>query len=252
MRTLSSFEVPLDSVECAAIAAPHVDRIEVCSELETEGWTPSFELLRPVVDVARGTGARIFALIRPRPETPGSGGDVLDFVLDDGAIGRSLDAIEEAASAGVDGIAIGPLLVDGRVDRSASEALVGRASEHGLETSFLRSFDLVPDRYEALAVLTTLGIVRVLTTGSGCWHHATTSMADRARNLGRDVEACQQLALAAGRAPVEIMACGGLRAGNVADFLPVTGHVHASCRIEGVFDATELRSLELQVRSVSD
>lgn len=230
------------------LAAPHVDRIEVCSELATEGWTPSVELLRAVVGVARDTEARVFALIRSKPPVPGTGGEIADFVLDETALERSLDAVDAAASSGADGVAIGPLLTDGCIDHVASEALVSRASAHGLESSFLRSFDLVPDHHDALDLLTMLGVTRVLTTGAGCWDHSARSAEQRVETLERDVETARKLGAEAGRAPVEVMVCGGVRTRNVRDFLPVTRHVHGSCRSNGVFDEGELHSLAGMVR----
>ena len=57
-RTL---EVPLDSLAAAELAGPLADRLEVCSDLASEGWSPDPWLVRAI---RARTSATIVAMIR--------------------------------------------------------------------------------------------------------------------------------------------------------------------------------------------
>ena len=59
----TTLEVPVDSLAAAEIAAPFAERLELCDDLASEGWSPSVELVRSIRAITR-TG--LVAMIRPR------------------------------------------------------------------------------------------------------------------------------------------------------------------------------------------
>ena len=243
MNDRPTLEVPVDSLESARHAVGFVDRLEVCSDLETEGWTPDLELLREVVDLVGSGTTGVVALIRPRLGTSGTGREIGDFVADDECLEASLADIESAADAGADSVAIGPLLPDGRIDRDACSKLVAQAHRRGLSVSFLRTIDLAPDREEAIRTLAGTGVVRVLTAGIHGWETEASPLELRAETCAEDVLRAASIARELGRAPLDIMIGGGIRSTNATGFLRRTPHLHSSCRREGCFDREELLDL---------
>ena len=243
MTRPATLEVPIDTVEVAHQTIGRVDRLEVCSDLGTEGWTPELELFQRVVELAKPAGTQVFALIRPRIGKIIDGSDLKDFEMSPARIDASLTSIDRLAAAGADGIAIGPLLPDGRIDRAASSQLAERARSNDLAVSALRSFDLVPDRERTLEFLDEIGVVRILTTGSDRWEIDSNSHAARIRRLSDDVGICRRLAEASDRNPIEVMSGGGVRSSNADQFLAVSPHLHSSCRRRGEFDREELDQL---------
>ena len=86
---------------------------------------------------------------------------------------------------------------------------------------------------------------------------ATVLQAEQAARLAieaaaRDAEAehiAAREAARLGRAPVEVIPGGGVRAANARAWLAVSPHLHASCRREGVFSAEELANLAREMRA---
>src|SRR5690606_35596625 len=96
----------------------------------------------------------LFVLVRPR------GGD---FLYDADEVDVMRRDIEVARSLGADGVVIGALTPDGRVDEQATRALI--AAARPMRVTFHRAFDAVRDPREALETLVALGADRVLTAG---------------------------------------------------------------------------------------
>jgi copper homeostasis protein len=71
--------------------------------------------------------------------------------------------IETAKAEGADGVVIGLLQADGKIDVIRSRELMARARP--LSVTFHRAFDMTPDAFEALETLVELGADRVLTSG---------------------------------------------------------------------------------------
>jgi copper homeostasis protein len=106
--------------------------------------------------------------------------------------------VVRARELGVEGVAIGALGADGRVDASFVAELIARARP--ARVVFHRAFDWTPDALEALETLATLGVDRILTAGQA----------------PRAVEGCERLRLLierAGAGPT-IVAAGGIRAAD--------------------------------------
>ena len=179
-------------------------RIELCSALAEGGVTPSLGLIRAAVGVE---GIRKHVLIRPR------GGDFL-YAEEEQRI--MADDIRTARELGADGVVVGALTADGRIDLPAMERFMEAAQ--GMSVTFHRAFDLCRDPAEALEDIVRLGCHRILTSGQA-------PTAEQGIPLLRSL--VQQ---AAGR--IGILPGGGVGAGNAARILSATGAVelHASAR----------------------
>ena len=74
-----------------------------------------------------------------------------------------LHEVEACKSAGCDGVVIGMLLPDGRVDKINSARLVEKAYPMGV--CFHRAFDWTRNPFEALEDIIEIGCERILTSG---------------------------------------------------------------------------------------
>jgi len=126
-------------------------RIELCDNLYEGGTTPSIgtiELARMKLSI------KLNVIIRPR------GGDFLYTDLEYVIIKRD---IQRCKDAGVDGVVIGFLTPDGRIDQERTREIVELARP--LSVTFHRAFDMTRDPFEALEDLISTGVDRVLTSG---------------------------------------------------------------------------------------
>lgn len=188
------FEACVETLD-GAIAATHVaDRLELCSDLNVGGCTPSTELLRAC---AACVDRPIVAMIRPR------GGN---FVYDNTELRAMRAAMATLRAAGARGFATGALTPAGDIDVGAMKRLVAAAD--GLPVTFHRAFDTLRAPQVALAGLRDLGVTRILTSGG-----APTALAGSYR-LAELVELS--------RGAVEIIAAGAVRPPNVAQLIDRT------------------------------
>lgn len=145
-------EICVDSVAGVRVAkAAGAARVELCASLIEGGITPSRGMIRQARAAA---GIKLHVIIRPR------GGD---FLFDDDEFAAMEADIETAKAEGADGVVIGQLATDGRIDVARTRDLMARARP--LAVTFHRAFDMTPDPLEALETLVELGIDRVLTSG---------------------------------------------------------------------------------------
>lgn len=203
-------EACVDTVASALAAeAGGAGRIELCANLIEGGTTPS----AGTIALARERlGIPLFVLVRPR------GGD---FVHDAGEVAVMLRDVAEARRLGADGVVVGALTPDGRVDADAVRALVDAARP--MDVTFHRAFDAARDHDEALDALVALGVDRVLTAGG-----APSALAGAAtlRRLVRRAD---------GR--LVVLAGGGLTAESVGPVVETSGvrevHVRGAERVDG-------------------
>ena len=217
-------EACVDSVE-SAIAAERggAHRLELCDSLVDGGTTPSAGMIAAVKAAVR---IPVFVILRPR-----GGG----FVYSDAEAEVMRRDAEVAATLGADGVVVGALQPDGRVDIGRTRALI--EASRGLSVTFHRAFDLVRDRYEALDALASAGVTRVLTSGG-----ARTAL------LGADE--IGSIVRAAG-SRLTVVAGGGIREENVAEVVRRSGareiHVRGTklrqTTMSPVNDAVKLRKL---------
>lgn len=200
------FEACVDSVE-SAIAAQEggADRVELCADLLEGGITPSAGLLyltRQHLQIP------IHVLIRPR------GGD---FCYSDSEFNVMRLDIEIAKQCGANGVVIGILKPDGRVDVGRTATLVALARP--LSVTFHRAFDMAEDPIQALMAIINLGIERILTSGQAA------SALEGAKLIGELVERAGERII--------IMAGAGVNEQDVGEIIQSTGvkEVHGSLRV---------------------
>jgi copper homeostasis protein len=196
-------EVCVDSPKgLAAAIEGGAGRIELCSALELGGLTPVAGLMK----AATSAPIPVYAMIRPH-----SGPFIFD-AADEDAMMADIDAVRAFDLAGV---VIGANRPDGTLDMP----LIHRLKKHaaGLGSTLHRAFDLVPDADVALEQAVELGCERILT--SGCAPKAMDGLETLKRISAK----------ADGR--ISIMPGSGVRCGNVAQILRMTGarEVHGSC-----------------------
>uniref|UniRef100_A0A3Q3BQ35 Copper homeostasis protein cutC homolog n=1 Tax=Kryptolebias marmoratus TaxID=37003 RepID=A0A3Q3BQ35_KRYMA len=143
-------EVCVDSVESAVNAERGgASRLELCSSLLEGGLTPSLGDQHSLLHVVKQyIKIPVYVMIRPR------GGD---FLYSDQEVDVMRKDIELMKGQGVDGLVLGALTEDGRVDSELCMELLG------IDTPY--AFDMVHDPAVALDALISLGFERVLTSG---------------------------------------------------------------------------------------
>lgn len=137
------------SAKNAQAAGAH--RIELCQELSVGGLTPTYGLLKYVIE---NLEIPVFVLIRPR-----SG----NFVYSDAEFEIMKNDIQLCKELGCKGIVSGVLNLDKTIDLERTKELVKLSKP--LTFTFHRAFDEVANPKEALAQLIDLGIERILTSG---------------------------------------------------------------------------------------
>ncbi|MGN2252823.1 copper homeostasis protein CutC [Frateuria sp. GZRe12] len=198
-------EVAANSVASALAAQDGgAGRVELCAALELGGVTPSYAEIATARD--RLT-IPLYVLIRPRAG---------DFLYNDFECEVMLRDVEACVALGCDGVVLGVLDAEGRVDQARCRALVDAAGRLGV--TFHRAFDMVVDQAQALEAVIGLGCERVLSSG------ARASAIEGAAALRALV------AQAAGR--VVVMPGAGVHAGNIAALVRATNasEFHASAK----------------------
>jgi copper homeostasis protein len=137
------------SAKTAQTAGAH--RIELCQELSVGGLTPSYGLLKNVINQLT---IPIFVLIRPR-----SG----DFVYAESEFDIMKQDISLCKEFGVQGIVSGVLNKNKTIDVVRTKELVELSRP--LPFTFHRAFDKLDNPIQGLNELIGLGVDRVLTSG---------------------------------------------------------------------------------------
>lgn len=186
----------------AAKAGAH--RIELCENLESGGLTPSYGTLLALKEKLT---CPVHVLIRPRRG---------DYVYDEAMKNIMLNDIRLVKSLGYHGVVIGALTHNGKLDLACLKAMTEAAE--GLQITFHRAIDILPDPLHALDQLIELGIQRVLTSGG-----AATAWEGRAA-----ISLMQQHA----GNEIKIMAGSGINASNVAALIHETQvrEIHLSAK----------------------
>ena len=199
------FELCAESLDACLLAKTSgAARIELCSDLNVDGLTPSHALIRQAVEQS---GIPVYVLLRPRAG---------DFVYTDQEFGLIREDLLHAKDLGAAGFALGVLHRNGTVDVERTRALVELAAP--LEVTFHRAFDVTPSLPQALEDVLRTGCHRILTSGGAPTVFAGAS------------SLAQLVKVARGR--IEIAAGGGLRAEGAASLVRTTGarHFHGSVR----------------------
>jgi copper homeostasis protein len=148
----NTLEICCYNLYSALIAAEAgADRIELCADPAAGGTTPPIGLIKTL---RKKTNLEIWPIIRIR------GGD---FLFDSDEMEVMLHDVKACKSAGCEGVVIGVLLPDGRVDKSQSALLIEGAYPMGV--CFHRAFDWTRNPFEALEDIIDIGCERILTSG---------------------------------------------------------------------------------------
>lgn len=178
------------------------DRVELCSGLSEGGLTPSIALISKASALMP-----VNVLIRPRAG---------DFVYSEEEIDLMAHDIRVIRDCGAQGIVVGALTPEGKVDVRACERLLSAAGN--IDTTFHRAFDVARHPFETLEDIISLGFKRLLTSGQ-----ASTAIegADLIRRLHER---------AAGR--ISIMAGSGVNPDNIKRLMEESfaDEFHASAR----------------------
>lgn len=197
-----------DPVGAESALRGDASRVELCTALDLGGLTPSAASIAAVRALTDRPGW-LHVLVRPR-----AGG----YVYSRAEIDLTCADIAAAVDGGADGVVVGSLTAEGRIEHGHVRAFVQAAQ--GRTVTFHRAFDVIGDRERALEELIDLGAARVLTS---CGERHAVDAVDELGRLARQ---------AAGR--IEVMAGGGVRTGDVALLLEAGCHaVHLSARRRG-------------------
>ncbi|MFD2744004.1 MULTISPECIES: copper homeostasis protein CutC [Sphingobacterium] len=209
----------------SAIAAQRggASRVELCQSLESGGITPSptqIRLTRAQLSIG------IFVLIRPR-----SG----NFVYSDVEVQEMIGDIEFCKEVGCDGVVVGILDRDGKVDMPRMTKLVQVARP--MQVVFHRAFDLCAEPRKALESIIELGCDRILTSGQ-----QETALEGKA--LLREL-----ISQAAGR--IEIMPGAGVDEHNIVEILKYTNaySIHSSAKI---VEKSSVQHLNTSIQSMNE
>jgi copper homeostasis protein len=165
-------------------------RIELCSELAVGGITPSYGLLKQVMEI---TKIPVFVLIRPRSGNFTYSADEFEIMRRD---------IQLCKNLGCAGIVTGILNPNNSIDTKRTKELIELS--HPLKFTFHRAFDWTPNPYEAMEQLIELNVDRILTSG-------------QESSAEKGIFVLQQLKkLANGR--ITILPAGGINSENVLAF----------------------------------
>ena len=145
-------EVCCFSIEsCMSAELGGAKRIELCASLYEGGTTPSAGLIKLV---KQKISIEIHAMIRPR------GGD---FCYSEDEILVMQEDIRMAKVLGCNGVVLGILQKDGKVDIAQTKAMVNLSKP--MPVTFHRAIDMTPDYEEALENIIQTGCDRILTSG---------------------------------------------------------------------------------------
>lgn len=208
----------------SAVAAKEggAKRIELCSNLEVGGLTPTDE---DIVYCVQTLGLRTHVLVRPRA------GNFLYTADEMAEIERTVMCCRQLGAAAV---VVGFLTPDGKVDLGLTRRIVQLAAP--MEVTFHRAFDeALQDPIEALQTVTEAGCHRLLTSGQA------PTAPQGAAVIKRLVDHTSSL---------KILAGSGVTPDNVRQLIASTGvtEVHGSCKTtlpDGTLqtDAAQVRRL---------
>lgn len=166
------------------------NRIELCSELAIGGITPSYGLVKQVLDTL---SIPVFILIRPR-----SG----NFTYSEAEFNIMKHNIELFKKMGCSGVVSGILNKDNTIDTARTKELIELAKP--LPFTFHRAFDWTPNPVEALEQLVDIGANRVLTSGQGSLGEENINLLIDLKNKANN--------------RIIILVCGGINSKNAKLF----------------------------------
>lgn len=181
-------------------------RIELCDNPSDGGTTASYGFIKSAREKLH---IDLFPIIRP------GGGDFL-YSGDEFSIMKA--DIKVCKNLGCDGVVIGMLTQENKVDKKRCSALVDLA--YPLPVTFHRAFDCAADPFDALADIIDIGCERILTSGQ--------------KPVATEGAELIKLLIEKAGERIIIMPGSGVRSTNVLAIAKSTGAVefHSSARIQ--------------------
>jgi copper homeostasis protein len=191
---------------CVLAEEAGAHRIELCDNPGEGGTTASYGFIKAAREKLR---IDLFPIIRPR------GGDFL-YSEDEFDIMKA--DIKVCKQLGCDGVVIGMLTKENKVDKKRCGALVDLA--YPLGVTFHRAFDRTADAFAAMEDIINIGCERILTSG-------------QKPTASEGTELINQLIKKAGERII-IMPGSGVKADNIASIARSTGatEFHSSARVQ--------------------
>jgi copper homeostasis protein len=220
-------EISVETLEAAKAAQRGgADRIELCGNLSVGGVTPDTEILRAV---RAQVHIPIFSMIRPRAG---------DFVYSSAEFLEMPRSIADAKEAGMDGVVLGVLTKDHRVDVEPTRELVEFARP--LPVTYHRAFDEADDLRQALEDVIASGAKRILTSGGA------RSVLEGAAVLARLVEAAGDR--------VVLVPGAGISALSIEQVAQQTGarEFHSGLSAVLPYGSKDYRKFEEEVRKLAE
>jgi copper homeostasis protein len=219
-------EIAVDTLD-RALAAERggAHRIELCRELSSGGLTPSVSSMRSAREQVR---LPIFVMIRPRAG---------DFAYSEAEFAEMQRDVTLAARMGMDGLVLGILADNGRIDIERTRQLVELARP--LPVTFHRAFDVSADLHRSLEDVIRTGAVRVLTSGGAASAHAGVG--------------CLTNLVETASTRIVVVPGGGITVMNVAHIAKTTGarEFHAGLSSVSAEGEPDERRFEEEVRKLA-
>ncbi|MEP6594772.1 MAG: copper homeostasis protein CutC [Ginsengibacter sp.] len=194
---------------CVTAQSAGANRIELCDNPYEGGTTPSYGFIKTA---RQKLHILLYPMIRPR------GGD---FIYNDDEFNIMKTDINICKNLGCDGVVIGVLTSNGKVDKKRCSSLVECA--YPLGVTFHRAFDRTVDPFEALEDIIEIGCERILTSGQ-------RPTASEGASLIRDlVEKADERII--------IMPGSGVKADNVANLAESTNAVEFHTAARKILDS---------------
>ncbi|MFC6464087.1 copper homeostasis protein CutC [Marinilactibacillus sp. GCM10026970] len=132
------------------------NRIELCDNLSVGGTTPSYGVIKNTIEYCKDYSVPIMTMIRPR------GGD-FEYSIQEGIIMEN--DIEQAIELGTDGVVLGCLTSENKIDRVLMETLLKKCKH--VEVTFHMAFDEIAkeDQFNEMEWLIHHHVTRILTHG---------------------------------------------------------------------------------------
>ena len=129
------------------------DRVELCSELDKDGLTPSFSLIKSCTEKFNG---ETHVMIRPHNN---------GFIYTNQEINGMIQQIKLAKKANAFGVVFGVLNRKNRVNIEANQKLIKEAKKLSLTCTFHRAFDFCKTPIKSLEEIIALKFDWLLTSG---------------------------------------------------------------------------------------
>ena len=128
------------------------DRIELCSNYNVGGLTPSIEFIKEALNISR---IPIHVLVRPRPG---------NFIYNTNEIDKMKKDIMSIMQLGVNGFVVGSIKLNGEIDDEFINDV--RELTNNLDLTFHRSFDNLNNQKKSIDMLVDSGFSRILCSGN--------------------------------------------------------------------------------------